>query len=329
MTVSYYHTLAFLLFYDTINIVSIFGVDIMHNKRVFSVLLILILVINSLSGCSFGKPKEIAFSDECLIVYFFDVGQADSSLLLFPDGTVMLIDAGNSADGEEIAGFISNLGIETIDYFVCTHPHEDHIGGAADIFNEFDVKTVCMPKIDEEYLPDTDIYKSLMKAVAEENCKDLYLTAGTLIMEKDTCNVTSIGPGVNSVYSNMNDYSLTLLVNCYTNTLLFTGDAEKPSELDMLNSGINLDADILKVGHHGSSNSSTDDFLEAVTPKAAVISCGTGNTYGHPNEAALTRLNDIGANIYRTDTVGTVTVRCYDGGFNVETSNDIELDGNR
>lgn len=296
-------------------------------KRAFCILFSVLVLLLSVSGCK--KTAAKPFSDSCLTVYFFDVGQADSSLLLFPDNTVMLIDAGNTADGKEITDFIKNLNISTIDYFVCTHPHEDHIGGAEEIFDNFDISTVCLPDIDESFEPDTETADKLISAIENEQCRELRLTAGTLIVEKDNYNVTAVAPRKDSVYSNLNDWSLCLMVDCFTNTILFTGDAEYPSETDMLSLDINLDADILKVGHHGSANSSTAMFLSAVTPQVSVISCGTGNTYGHPTDEALERLGDIGSKVFRTDTVGTVIAKCYDGGFNIETTDEIKLDGNR
>jgi competence protein ComEC len=198
-----------------------------------------------------------------------------------------------------------------------------------DIFEEFKVETVCMPLIDDSFKPTTAIYKNLLSAIKNEQSRTLELCGGTAVVEKENYNVTTLSPGSNSIYSDLNDYSLTLLVNCYSNTILFTGDAEKPAELDMLSSKINLDADILKVGHHGSGNSSTQDFLNAVTPQVSVISCGKGNTYGHPHDDAVERLGKIGSKVFRTDTVGTVIAKCYDGGFNIETNTDIKLDGNK
>ena len=295
-------------------------------KKLLSLFLIVACLLGFTVGCNANNKDT--FSDERLTVYFFDVGQADCSLLLFPDNTVALIDAGNKQDGKKISDYIDDLGIETINYFVLTHPHEDHIGGAVDIFKKFKVETVCMPKIDENYLPDTAVYKSTMDTIASEKCRELYLSSGTAIVEKDNYSITALSPAENSIFSDMNDYSLTLLVNCFSNTILFAGDAEKPAELDMMNSKLNLDADILKVGHHGSGNSSTTEFLKKVTPQVSVISCGKGNTYGHPHSDAVDRLLKSGSKVYRTDTVGTVIAKCYDGGFNIETNENIKLDGN-
>lgn len=297
----------------------------MRKIKLLSLILSLTLIFSIVSGCSDENSNH--FSDECLTVYFFDVGHADSSLLIFPDGTVMLIDTGNRNDGILIADYLRSIDIKTIDYLVLTHPHEDHIGGAADIFEILNVSTVCLPLINEDYLPNSSVYEALNNSIQKEDCKTVYLSANTVLTQKDNYNVTAISPNSNSVFSDLNDYSAVLMVNCFTNTLIFTGDAEKPAELDMQALNINLDADILKVGHHGSSGSSTDEFLKNVTPAVSVISCGINNSYGHPNSKTLDRLQNIGSKIYRTDTVGTVIAKCYDGGFNIETDRNICLNG--
>ena len=293
------------------------------KKRITAALLVLLLVF--ICSCSDKNIKN----EDCLTVYFLDVGQAYSSLLIFPDGTTMLIDAGNRADGENIANFIERGGIDTLDYFVCTHPHEDHIGGAEDIFDSLKVNTVCMPKIDEGFYEPTATYNRLLESIKDENCETVYLTAGTLLLEKENYSIEALAPGKDSIYSDLNDYSIVLLIDYYTNTLLFTGDAEKASEQEILQTNKNIDTDILKVGHHGSRDSSIEEFIKKVTPQAAVVSCGKDNTYDHPHTEALERFEKIGAKVYRTDTVGTVIARLYDGGFNIETDNTIELDGNK
>ncbi len=294
-------------------------------KRIISVLLLFSLFF-TLVGC--GENERVVSTDS-ITVYFFDVGQADCSLALFPDGKTMLIDAGNRADGDLIVGYLNKLSINTIDYFVLTHPHEDHIGGAEDIFKNLDILTVCLPNLPTEYEPDTGIYKDVNAAIEKEGCRILKLNASTVIAKTDSYEITALSPCDNAVYSDMNDWSLSLLVDCFTTAILFTGDCEKPSETDMLSLNINLDADILKVGHHGSENSSSEDFLKAVTPQASIISVGTDNSYNHPHAEAIKRLNDIGSKIYRTDSVGTVIAKCYYGGFNIETDSTIRLDGNK
>lgn len=286
---------------------------------------VVFLLIFSLLLCSCAKKIS---DDSCLTVYFFNVGQADSSLLLFPDGMSILIDAGNQADGNHIAEYLKKGGINTLDYLICTHPHEDHIGGTDDIFKNLEIKNVCLPYLDSEFYTPTKLYSNLLANIESEGSNIIKLSAGSVLLEKENYSIEAIAPGKDSVYSDLNDYSVCLLIDYYTNTILFTGDAEERSETEMLATGKNLDADILKVGHHGSSGSSSEEFLKKVSPQVAVISCGKGNTYGHPHSETMKRLESAGAKTYRTDTVGTVIAKLYDGGFNIETDNYIELDGN-
>lgn len=291
-------------------------------KRLAAVLLCLILLF-PLCSC-----KRSISDDSCLTVYFFDVGQGDCSLLLFPDGISVLIDAGNKADGKLIAEYLKRGGIDTLDYLICTHPHEDHIGGSDDLFNKLEIRNVCLPfKETANYKP-TALYSELLSNIESEGSNLITLTAGSVLLERSSHSIEAIAPGKTSVYSDLNNYSICLLVDYYTNTILFTGDAEAVSESEILSSKKNIDADILKVGHHGSSGSSTKAFLKAVTPQVSVISCGKGNSYGHPDSDAIERLGNANSKIYRTDTVGTVIAKLYDGGFNIETDNSICLNGN-
>ena len=294
-----------------------------QTKRILSMLLAIVLVFL----CSCSKPKPIS-SEERLTVYFFDVGQADSSLLIFPDGLTVLIDCGNKADGPLIADFLKMNSIRTIDYFIASHPHEDHIGGMDDIFLVADIKTVCAPNFDGNE-PKSKYQTNLMENIEKEKAELLSLNENTIIINKDNYNIKTLSPSKSSIYSDINDYSLCLLINCFSNTLLFTGDAEEPAETDMAKLNVNLDADILKVGHHGSQDSSKTAFLSLVTPKVSIISSGKGNSYGHPRAEVLERLQNIGSEIYRTDTVGTVIAKCYEGGFNIETDKSLCLDGDR
>lgn len=291
-------------------------------KRFAAIVLCLILLL------SFCSCKRSISDNSCLSVYFFDVGQGDCSLLLFPDGISVLIDAGNKADGKIIADYLKSGGIDTLDYLICTHPHEDHIGGTDKIFEELKILNVCLPFQTTANFTPTALYSELLSNIESEGSNLITLTAGNLLIERSSYSIEAIAPGKNSVYSDLNDYSICLLVDYYTNTILFTGDAEITSESEILNSKKNIDADILKVGHHGSSGSSSKAFLKAVTPQVSIISSGKGNSYGHPNNDALQRLSDVNSKIYRTDTVGTVIARLYDGGFNIETDNSICLDGN-
>lgn len=224
-----------------------------------------------------------------LKVYYFDVGQADSMLIVNNNQT-MLIDAGNNDDGELVVSNIKKLGITKLDYVIGTHPHEDHIGGLDNVIDAFDIGTIYMPKVQANTKTFEDVLDSINK-------KGLSITSpkigDTFKVGNANCEVMSTGEDS----SNLNSTSIVIRMQYNNKSYLFMGDAEK----------VNEDArkwpktDILKVGHHGSSTSSSLNFLEQVQPKIAIIEVGTGNKYGHPHEEVVKRLEKIGATIYRTD----------------------------
>ena len=224
-----------------------------------------------------------------LKVYYFDVGQADS-MLIVNDNQTMLIDAGNNDDGELVVSNIKKLGITKLDYVIGTHPHEDHIGGLDNVIDAFDIGTIYMPKVQANTKTFEDVLDSINK-------KGLSITSpkigDTFKVGNANCEVMSTGEDC----SNLNSTSVVIRMQNNSKSYLFMGDAEKVNE----DARIWTKSDILKVGHHGSSTSSSLNFLEQVQPKIAIIEVGTGNKYGHPHEEVVKRLEKIGATIYRTD----------------------------
>ena len=268
----------------------------MKFKNIIAFLLLITFLLvfqtNSLSA-------EVA--SKCF-VHFIDVGQADCVLVKSANATI-LIDAGNRDDSTSIIKYLKTQGVKSIDLAVGTHPHEDHIGGLADILKAVPVKKLMMPKVTTntktfEYLL-TTIKKKGMK-IASPNVGEK-LTYGNMVF-------TVMAPN-GSVYEDMNNYSIVLKLQNGTNSFLFTGDAEDISEAEMLSKSTvkaSLKADVLKVGHHGSANSSTDEFLDVVKPKYAVIPVGKGNDYGHPAKSTIERLQSRNINVFRTDLNGTI-----------------------
>lgn len=236
-----------------------------------------------------------------LIVYFLDVGQADCTLIQLPNGEEVLIDAGNYGDGSYIKNYLENLNVDDIEYFILTHPHEDHIGSAKEIINNFTVKKIYMPDV----LASSNLYESTMLAIENKDIETIFAKPGLIIIDSPGLKLELLSPK-SMYYSELNEYSAVARLEYDNTSFLFTGDAESVSELEMLGGGFNLDSDVLKVGHHGGRTSSSIDFLKAVTPEYSIISCGEDNSYGHPHIETLNRLSDIGSEIYRTDELGTI-----------------------
>ena len=232
-------------------------------------------------------------------VHFIDVGQADSAFVELGNGQTMLIDAGLS--GYDVVSYIRELQYETIDYVVASHPHDDHIGGMATVLDSFNIGKMYMPKQAHTITAFTD-----MLDVIERKGIELYTAkAGTSIVSSGIIDIDILAPFADN-YSNLNNCSAVVRITYGDTVILFTGDAEHEIENQLLNSGI--DADVLKVGHHGAGSASSSSFIKAVSPDIAVISVGSGNRYKHPHADTLAILNEVGADIYRTDEQGTVVV---------------------
>lgn len=265
-------------------------------KRFFALFLSLLL----LSGCGqpVSAPTDDAQTSASLTVHYIDVGQADS-ILLECDGEYMLIDGGNVPDGEDVVQYLLNVGVTELEAVVATHAHEDHAGGLADVLKTFPTEAVYAP---------TRTYSSncFDQFVYYTDQQDLTIQIpqpGDIISLGETT-VTVLGPV--KTYAETNNTSIVLLAQFGENRFLFTGDMEIQAETDLLDSGANVKADVLKVGHHGSETSTGYRFLREVAPTYAVISVGQGNTYQHPHEAPLSRLEDAEVTVYRTDKLGTI-----------------------
>ncbi len=255
---------------------------------------------------SVGLTDWIQISDEAekniFEIHFIDVGQADCALVLC-DGDTLLIDGGNTGDGDDIVSYLYEENITELDYIICTHAHEDHVGGLADVLNSFTVS-------EEIFAPatgaTTKCYTNFIAEVKEQN-KEISVPEAGYTFSLGESTVEILGP-VTEDYKDINDTSIVTKITYGENTFLFTGDMEREAEEDLLEAGADLKADVLKVGHHGSENSTTYPFLREVMPEIAVISVGENNDYGHPTEAALSRLRDATATVYRTDLQGHIII---------------------
>ncbi|MFO8059985.1 MAG: MBL fold metallo-hydrolase [Bacillota bacterium] len=237
-----------------------------------------------------------------LAVHFIDVGQGDAILIEAPGGAA-LIDGGTRQAGEIVVQYLVRRGIRRIDLVVATHPHADHIGGLIDVLRNFEVHQVVDSGQPHTTATFDDYLTEVEKQVDAGSC--VYeIPEGQVVDLGSGAAVTVLGP--DSVAESLNDGSVVCRLDFGSTSFLFTGDAEHTAEERLLNRGSDLEADVLKVGHHGSATSTSPAFLTAVSPAHAVICVGDDNSYGHPHRETLDRLAEAGTRIYRTDVHGTV-----------------------
>ena len=250
-----------------------------------------------------GLRRIINISSGSLLkVHFLDCDQADSSFLELPDGKCMLIDAGEKSFGQELVKFIKDAGYNKIDYVVATHPHADHIGGMAEVLNNFEVDTFFMP----EKTHNTKTFEDMLRALEKNGCEAVFIGQGDMLFDGEV-KCVCLSPNEKE-YVRLNNYSAVLRLSYRDVSILFSADAEQDSEAQMLASGLELDSDILKVGHHGSLTSSSEEYIDAVSPEVAVISVGKNNEYGFPAQHVLDMFGGRDTKVYRTDIHGNINL---------------------
>lgn len=238
-----------------------------------------------------------------LKIHFIDVGQGDSEFIQTPSGKTMLIDAGIPEMGNNVVNYIENLGVKKIDVLIGTHPHEDHIGGMSNVINSFNIGAFFMPKV----TTNTKAFEYVLKAARNKRLNINIAKGGGNIDLGSNIKAEILAPNSSS-YEDLNNYSVVIKLTFGNTSFLFAGDASQKSEEEMLNKGYDLKANVLKVGHHGSSSGTTLPFLNEVNPKYAVISCGRNNDYGHPHKETMYKLKNASIIVYRTDECGTIVM---------------------
>ncbi len=280
------------------------------------ILALIIFILGLIFGDQVTGPTENTATTGGLVdgkpaMHFVDVGQGDCTLITY-NGDAVLIDAGPVSAGDSAAEYVMSQ-VDAIDYFIITHPHEDHMGGAAAILENIEVKNVIMP----DYEVDTKFYQNAMKQISDQKVNVIYSEAHAV---HDTGNIKiTIIDSVIPDEDNLNNISIIARIDVGSTSIMTTGDAEVEEEMQVVENYTSilgsslydpaiLDCDILKVGHHGSTTSSTSEFLDLVTPGVAVISCGVDNSYGHPHQETLDLFADYGFEVYRTDLSGTIVL---------------------
>ena len=264
--------------------------------------LLIIIIITLFSGCD---KKEI------LSIHIIDVGQGDSILIKTPSDKKILIDGGNEDSEHIVKNYLRKEKIKTLDIVIATHPDSDHIGSLDYVVNKFNVKTIYMPKQNT----DSSSYKNLIKACKDKNLNINYLFKGDILNIDEYIDLVVLSPSYIQQDNNLN--SIVFNLNYKEKSFLFTGDCEESNEIDIINSFNLNDVDFLKVAHHGSSSSSTSEFIKETSPDVAVISCGYKNQYGHPHQSTLDTLEENNVLTYRTDINGDMIF--YSDGSTITT----------
>lgn len=269
-------------------------------KKYFNILLAIFISIFLLSGCTGNLNSNSTQNYNGLKIHYIDVGQGDSELIQV-NGKNLLIDAGPNESRDKLMSYLSKQNIKKFDYVIATHPDEDHIGGMGNVIKKYSIDKFYTPK----KIVNTRTFEYMIQQLKNKNMKIDTPTPGVQLNLGKNTDAEILAPN-NKNYPDTNNYSVVLKITYGNTKFLFTGDAEKTSEMEMIDKNYDLSADVLKVGHHGSSNSTSQQFLDKVNPKIAIISCGKNNKYGHPHKITINKLKKKNIKIYRTDVNGTI-----------------------
>ncbi len=281
-----------------------------QTVRILAIIIVLVYgAFTALHDKNERKNAQTAFlqADGLFAAYFIDVGQGDATLLVAPDGESMLIDCGPTASADYLVKYMNDVGVQTLEYLILTHPHEDHYGGASAVIENFPVENFLIQGDSTEFYPyDRLIYMATHNRFDTETAV-IGAHIGDGFTFADTAEFRIFAPE-KADPDDANESSLAIKLVYGETAFLFTGDAETGSENAMLADGFNLKADVFSAGHHGSATSNSDGFVAAVSPSFAVVSCGKNNSYGHPHKKTLATFKKYGVTVLRTDESGDIVL---------------------
>jgi len=263
---------------------------------------LLAIIIYAVFFLNNDKPESVLPTGGDLVVTFINIGQGDSELIQQEDNAI-LIDSGEYSERKNLIDKLDSLGVTSLDYVIATHPHADHMGSMNIVIDTYDVKHVMMPNA----ISNTVSFEKMLESISKKGLRierpvpGKSITAGNIRLD-------ILAPNAEK-YQNGNNYSIVARLKWGDISFLFTGDAEALSEKEILKNDYNVSAYVLKVGHHGSVSSTSNEFLDAVNPRMAVLSYRQGNTYGHPHKETLEKLKEKDISVYRTETMGSITMR--------------------
>ena len=281
----------------------------------YKALKIILTISAIIISISFLTQNNNVNYENKMIIHYIDVGQGDC-ILIQVNNKNLLIDSGPSSNRKDLLNYLEKLNIKKFDYIIATHPHEDHIGNMDTIIKRYDIGSFYSPKV----ITSSTTFENMISALVDKNLKINVLKKGVkgIDLGKNT-EIEVFSPLENISSDNLNDYSPIIKITFLDNSFLFTGDAEISTEDTVLSENNNLNCDILKVGHHGSSTSTSTDFLISTNPSVAIISVGKNNSYGHPTSETLSLLNSYNIRTIRTDINGTVIAISDGKNINIST----------
>ena len=294
------------------------------RKKILTFIIILVIfsvIVNRYTSISYNTITVTQYnSEDELQIHIIDVGQAES-ILIVQDGFTMLVDSGDNFTGDDVVKYIKNLGIDKIDIFLITHFHRDHAGGAHKIISSLDVKKIVCHKFSDLstmqerfWYIDMSISRSIRETFGSMSIFMESACENNKLKNYDVGDAKVYTLSQNNDAVNVNNKSIVFKLVYGDFSMLFMADAESEVEKELLEEDADLSADVLKIGHHGSKTSTTDEFLDKVNPKYAVVSCGNGNDYNHPYGAVTKRFEDKNIPLYRTDELGDIVITVKDDG---------------
>ncbi|SCJ97008.1 ComEC family competence protein [uncultured Clostridium sp.] len=264
--------------------------------RFFKILPLIFIIL--LCSCTLPHSN----STQLMEIHYIDVGQGDAILVQVNDKN-LLIDSGPKESSSNLFNYLHSLNINKLDYVIATHPHEDHIGNMYSVIKKFDIGEFFAPKVTHS----SKSFERMVESLISKNKKiNVFDTNTTSINLGENIYISTYSPSKKDYGNNLNLYSTVFRIQYGNTSFLFTGDAEKNNEDEILNSYSSIRSNVLKIAHHGSSTSTSQAFLEAVNPEITIISVGSDNSYNHPNSKILNLLNSIGTKVYRTDKDSTI-----------------------
>ncbi|MBQ9899135.1 MAG: MBL fold metallo-hydrolase [Ruminococcus sp.] len=287
------------------------------KKRLRVILgILIVLAAAALIVLALIQKRRSYDTGETLEVHFIDVGQGDCAFITC-GGEALLIDCGEEDAADSVIAYLHRLGVRRLDHVIATHPHSDHMGGMYKVMDIFDVGEAIIPHLADKDVPTARYFEEFLDSCAAEGVPLTEAEVGRVIT-LGAAEIEMIAPN-SPEYDDLNDYSVSVLIRHGRDSFLLTGDAEETSEAEMVQGGRLTHVTVYKAGHHGSYSSSSDELLSVIKPEYAVISCGAGNSYGHPHASALRRIEAYTDRIYRTDECGTIVFQSGGDGVSVRT----------